>query len=112
MDPRLQNMFEMGYFRDTTKNADGVVATGWGVVDDNKQYPTIASRLPESDAPADQDSPSNESWNNANGSDNESGSDGTPSNVLPQTRMADESSEEETVSHKVRLLLVQWTCLV
>ena len=99
LDPRLQNLFEMSYFSDS-RNSDGAVATGWGAVDDNKQLNTIASRLPESEAPADQDSPEdNEAWNNAHGS-NESGSD-EDSNAPTQTRMADESSEEEAVSYKV-----------
>lgn len=100
MDPRLQNLFEMSYFSDS-RSSDGAVATGWGSVDDNKQLNTIASRLPESEAPADQDSPDNEAWNNANGSNNESGSDEDSSNAPTQTRMADESSEEEAVSYKV-----------
>lgn len=100
----MQNLFEMGYFSDT-RNSDGAIATGWGSVEDHKQFPTISSRLPESDSPADQNSPSNDSWNNANGSDNESGSDGTPSNVPSQTRMADESSEDEVVPYKVGLLV-------
>lgn len=97
LDPRLQNLFEMSYFSDS-RNSDGAVATGWGTVDD-KQLNTIASRLPESETPADQDSPDNEAWNNANGS-NESGSD-EDSSAPTQTRMADESSEEEAVSYKV-----------
>ena len=104
----MQNLFEMGYFSDT-RNSDGAIATGWGSVEDHKQFPKIASRLPESDAPADQDSPSNESWNNANASDNESGSDETPSNVPSQTRMADESSDEEVMSFQVRLQVAHKT---
>lgn len=97
----MQNLFEMSYFSDT-RNSDGAVATGWGSVEDHRQFPTIASRLPESDTPADQDSPGNEGWNNVNGSDNDSGSDGTPSNGPSQTRMAEESSDEEPVSFQVR----------
>lgn len=100
LDPRMQNLFEMSYFSDQ-RNSDGAIATGWGSVEDHRQFPTIASRLPESDTAADHDSPSNESWNNANGSDNESGSDDAPNNMPSQTRMADESSEEDPVSYKV-----------
>lgn len=100
LDPRMQNLFELSYFSDQ-RNSDGPIATGWGSVEDHRQYPTIASRLPESEMPVDHDSPSNESCNNANGSDNESGSDETPNNLASQTRMADESSEEDPVSYKV-----------
>lgn len=100
MDPQMQNLFEMSYFSDA-KNSDGAIATGWSVIDETRQFPSLSSRLPESGAPVDQDSPGTESWANGNGSDNGSGSDEASGNVASQTRMAEESSEEEVVSYKV-----------
>lgn len=41
MPPALQNLFELCYF--STKEP---VPTGWNIVDDDKAYPTLASRNP------------------------------------------------------------------
>ncbi|PKS12947.1 hypothetical protein jhhlp_000288, partial [Lomentospora prolificans] len=100
LDPRLQNLFEMSYFSDG-RNSDGVMATGWNAVEDNKTYPKLSTRLPEPDTPVDDDTQSTGEWTNGNASDNESGSEESSVNAPTQTRMAEESSEDEvTVSFK------------
>ena len=101
LDPRLQNLFEMGYFTDL-RSGDGAMATGWSGVEDNKIYPKLSSRLPEPETPIDDDAQSTGEWTNGNASDNESVSEEGSTDVPTQTRMADESSEDEVaVSFKV-----------
>ena len=78
------------------------MATGWNAVEDNKTYPKLSTRLPEPDTPVDDDTQSTGEWTNGNASDNESGSEESSVNAPTQTRMAEESSEDEvTVSFKV-----------
>lgn len=97
----VQNLFEMSYFSDG-RNSDGIMATGWNVVDDNKEFPRLSTRMPEPETPVDDETQSTADWPNGNASDNESGSEESSPGVPAQTRMAEESSEDDvTVSYRV-----------
>jgi hypothetical protein len=97
-------MFDLGYFADA-KSSDQEVSTGWTTIEDHKVFPRLSDRVPDPITPSDQDSPGQGSWQNGNGSDDDSGSDDIPNvNAAQQTRMAEESDEDDDVNpHKVRI---------
>lgn len=101
LPPQLQNLFELSYFSDPNDNS--IIPTGWNSVDDNKSYTRISTRAPEEASPVDQDTPGN--WTNGAASDDESESEDA-SQATAQTRMADESDDEDEPVHvtKVRPL--------
>jgi len=83
------------------------MSTGWTSIEEHKVFPRLSDRIPEPITPIDDDSPGQDSWQNGNGSDNESGSDDIPSKVngTQQTRMAEESDEDDDVDPlKVRTM--------
>ncbi|KAL7944500.1 hypothetical protein V8C42DRAFT_346239 [Trichoderma barbatum] len=93
LDPELATLFELSYFAAT---ADGPVPTGWSSVDNNRTLPKLADRIPEPPAKEDEDQPSPESWNStASGNEESSNEDESPQQESSQTRMAEESSEED-----------------
>lgn len=99
LNPQLQNLFELSYFTD---NSTGSVPTGWSTVDNNRSLPKLSDRIPEpSDDEKDTTSPNSDSSTMSGGDDDSN--DDNKSDVA-QTRMADESSEEETRPVKVRFL--------
>ncbi|UKZ54970.1 hypothetical protein TrVGV298_008785 [Trichoderma virens] len=101
LDPELQGLFELSYFAAT---ADGPVPTGWSNVDNSRTLPKLADRIPEPPAKEDEDQPSPESWNStASGNEESSNEDESPQQESVQTRMADESSEDD-LPHGVRQL--------
>ncbi|KAH6610302.1 hypothetical protein Trco_000322 [Trichoderma cornu-damae] len=102
LDPELQGLFELSYF---ASQSDGFVPTGWAHVDNNKALPKLADRIPESPSKEEEDQPSPESWNStASGNDDSSNDDESPRLESVQTRMMDESSEED-VPHGARPLV-------
>lgn len=93
LPPQLQNLFELSYFPENT--GDSPLPTGWNTVDDNKNFRTLSSRAPET--PTEQD-PTSPGSTNAADSEHESVSEEqSPQSVEEQTRMADESEEDEPV---------------
>ncbi|UKZ80751.1 hypothetical protein TrVFT333_008515 [Trichoderma virens FT-333] len=101
LDPELQGLFELSYFAAT---ADGPVPTGWSNVDNSRTLPKLADRIPEPPAKEDEDQPSPESWNStASGNEESSNEDESPQQESVQTRMADESSEDD-LPHGARQL--------
>ncbi|KAJ4158310.1 uncharacterized protein LMH87_008842 [Akanthomyces muscarius] len=100
LSPSLQNLFELRYF---ASPSDGAIPTGWQSTDNNRTLPSLADRMPQ---PSEEESATPES-SNADGSDDDN-DDGNESEEKDersneeeakeesvQTRMAEESSEEE-----------------
>ncbi|KAF9875602.1 ubiquitin carboxyl-terminal hydrolase [Colletotrichum karsti] len=90
--PQLQNLFELSYF---PENGDSPLPTGWNSVDDNKSFRPLSSRVLETATEQDSNSPGS-----TNGADSERESvseEQSPKSVEEQTRMADESEEDEPV---------------
>lgn len=85
-------MFSLGYFS-TSKE---LIPTGWNAVDEEKVYPTLSSRVPQpqredsidsfEDGPAGSDSDEGNNFRRGSGGYSE------------QTRMNDESSEEDELA--------------
>lgn len=93
LDPSFQNIFELGYF----SGAKEMIPTGWSSVDDDKVYPSLSSRAPQTPEPLDED-PSNPFENDNGRSDSESSDEGFRDNDFakpPNTRMTEESSDED-----------------
>jgi ubiquitin carboxyl-terminal hydrolase 4/11 len=91
LPPQLQTLFELSYFQE-----DAAVPTGWNAVDGNRIFDKLSSRIPEEQSPIDQGTPG--TWTNG-GTDDDS-SEEAPQPIA-QTRMNDESSDEEVYqTHK------------
>ena len=86
----LQNLFELSYFTDLTENS--IIPASYNLVDDKQDYPRLSTRVPEEASPTEQDTP--DTWTNGPASDDESTSEETSQGPV-QTRMAEESSEED-----------------
>ncbi|KAH8737684.1 hypothetical protein BGZ61DRAFT_525775 [Ilyonectria robusta] len=94
LDPELQNLFELSYFTD---NSDGTVPTGWSNVDHHRALPKVTDRIPEP-ATEEEDEPSPESSNStASTNEEDSTNDESSKTEENQTRMIDESSEEDAL---------------
>lgn len=93
LEPAFQNMFSVGFFS-TPKE---MVPTGWLVVDDDKEFPNISTRVPQQPEADDEARSEAHSSNGIHRSD--SGEDDEyPSNSdMAATRMAEESDEDEAV---------------
>lgn len=90
LDPELQNLFELCYFRSDT---DGTVPTGWSNVDNNCALPKLSDRVPDVKE-VDQASP--ESLDSTlSGNEDSSNEDEKPPVTPPRTRMMEESSDED-----------------
>ncbi|KAJ3526931.1 hypothetical protein NM208_g10954 [Fusarium decemcellulare] len=93
LDPELQNLFDLGYFVDGA--GDAGVPTGWSSVDHNRVLPRLSDRVPEP-VVDDEDGASRDGDSSTlSGNEDESTNDESPKAEAPQTRMADESSEDE-----------------
>ncbi|KAM0434466.1 hypothetical protein ACHAPT_003562 [Fusarium lateritium] len=93
LDPELQNLFDLSYFVDP--QADGGVPTGWSQVDPHRHLPKLTDRIPEP-VVDDEDAASAEADSStASGNDDESTNDESHKVETSQTRMVDDSSEEE-----------------
>lgn len=103
LSPSLQNLFELKYF---ASPSDGAIPTGWQSTDNNRTLPSLSDRIQQpSDKEEESASPDS---SNADGSENDNedeneneeekdessnGEEAKQGSV--QTRMAEESSEEE-----------------
>ena len=89
LDPELQNLFELSYFMNDT---DGPVPTGWSSVDNTRTLPKLSDRIPDA---RDDDQGSPESLDSTGSGNEESSNEDNASAGTSQTRMMDESSEED-----------------
>jgi hypothetical protein len=89
--PELQNLFDLGYF----KGSKEMVPTGWQEVDEDKTYPTLASRNPQLQQATEEDFEMTNGHNGSEISDEDDNLDGTQNAYSTKTRMNDESSEDE-----------------
>lgn len=98
------NLFELSYF---TSKKD-VVPTGWGVVDEEKIYPRLSSRIPVAQDAVEVDDEGSAGFasNNVQGSDGESSEDdiGDIPQLAP-TRMNEESSDDDDLAPNTRVCL-------
>ncbi|KAM5351565.1 hypothetical protein ACJ41O_004288 [Fusarium nematophilum] len=93
LDPELQNLFDLSYFIDSS--ADGGVPTGWSSVEHNRTLPKLADRIPEPTVD-DEDAASREGDSSTmSGNDDESTNDESSKPEALQTRMVEDSSEDE-----------------
>ncbi|KIH92949.1 ubiquitin carboxyl-terminal hydrolase 4/11/15 [Sporothrix brasiliensis 5110] len=98
----LQNLFQMGYYDDTSN----LIPIKWSGSSDEKLYPSLRSRIPaaakRSSVDRDMDSPG--PWESAAGTDNEESSQGGDASPNDEdsarsaelTRMAEESDDEDS----------------
>ncbi|PNY22306.1 Ubiquitin carboxyl-terminal hydrolase 12 [Tolypocladium capitatum] len=89
LDPELQNLFELSYFMNDT---DGPVPTGWSSVDNTRALPKLSDRIP--DAKDDEQGSPESLESTGSGNEESSNEDETPTGAS-QTRMMDESSDED-----------------
>jgi len=80
-------MFQLKYF----KSSNNLVPTGWTDVDEDKTYPTLASRAPH--IPDDESVPSTDRTESESDEDEDQHNSTTDT-----TRMNDESSDEDELS--------------
>lgn len=97
LDPRLQNLFDLSYFTD---GSDGAVPTGWSQVDNNRLLPKLSDRMPQIE---EENEPSPESWGSTASGNEESSNDEEQKAEISQTRMLEESSEEDESPARVSL---------
>lgn len=89
LSPELQNAFNMGYFAGSKE----MVPTGWHTVDEDKMYPYLSSRNPQLAQSLDTSSMSGYEASNGR-----AGSEGSEENFhagAANTRMNEESSDED-----------------
>ncbi|KAK1731256.1 ubiquitin carboxyl-terminal hydrolase [Colletotrichum acutatum] len=91
LPPHLQNLFELSFFGESN---DYGLPVGWNTVDDNKSFRLLSSRAPEL---PNEDSNSPGSTNGADSEHESVSEETTPQSVDEQTRMAEESEEDEPV---------------
>ncbi|KAH0596359.1 hypothetical protein MHUMG1_06221 [Metarhizium humberi] len=91
LNPELQNLFDLCYFKNDT---DGPVPTGWSNVDNTRTLPRLADRIPEPRV-KDGDASSPGSSNSTGSGNEESGDEDEATPESTQTRMIEESSEED-----------------
>lgn len=95
--PELQNLFELSYFYDGPS-----VPTGWSQVEASRTLPKVADRIPEPPQAEEEDQGSQEGSqegsgeSSGSGNEDDSNEDSSPNKAKPsvETRMADESSED------------------
>ncbi|KFY73598.1 hypothetical protein V499_06329 [Pseudogymnoascus sp. VKM F-103] len=100
------NLFELSYFSSKKE----VVPTGWGVVDEEKLYPRLSSRIPVVQDAVEVDDEASDGFasNNPQRSDGESSEDdiGDIPQLAP-TRMNEESSDDDDLAPNTRVLPVR-----
>jgi ubiquitin carboxyl-terminal hydrolase 4/11 len=94
LPPQLQNLFELCFFQE-----EGWIPTGWHAVDGSRNFEKLSSRVPEEPSPVDHDTPG--TWTNG-ATDEESGEEAA-TQASNQTRMADESSEEDASPQPIKV---------
>lgn len=96
------NLFELSYFSSKKE----VVPTGWGVVDEEKLYPRLSSRIPVVQDAVEVDDEASDGFasNNPQRSDGESSEDdiGDIPQLAP-TRMNEESSDDDDLAPNTRV---------
>lgn len=92
LDPELQNLFSLSYFY---ASSDGALATGWNALDNGRALPKISDRVPQAKADEEETTSADGSNSSQSGNEDSSNEDEGSQNQRNQTRMADESSEEE-----------------
>jgi hypothetical protein len=113
MYENLLNLFQLNYFTGSKE----LVPVGWGTVDEDKTFPSLASRLPKTLDPVSDDEDQYDQAENiysahVTSTSSEAGSTDVEENNAPQitqTRMNEESSDEDELSsighiNRVRLL--------
>ncbi|OLN81841.1 putative ubiquitin carboxyl-terminal hydrolase 12, partial [Colletotrichum chlorophyti] len=90
LPPQLQNLFELSYFAETCE----VLPTGWNSVNEHGNFRPLSSRA---EVAAEQDSNSPGSTNGADSEHESVSEEQSPQSIEEQTRMADESEEDEPV---------------
>lgn len=101
--PDMQNLFDLGYFQGTKET----VPTGWQQVDDDKTFPTLASRNPQLQQQTTEEDYEMESGQNGS----ESGNEDNPFHQSDReafsstTHMNEDSSEEEPSNPPERVSL-------
>ncbi|KAK8140540.1 UCH-domain-containing protein [Apiospora sp. TS-2023a] len=88
LEPKLQNMFELSYWTEGGQ----LLANGMQAVTEDKDYPKLSSRVVD---PNSEDAPDNVTNGTASNEDSSSDELSRPSLSNHQTRMAEESEEED-----------------
>ncbi|KAK2698709.1 hypothetical protein QWA68_002357, partial [Fusarium oxysporum] len=92
LEPELQNLFDLCYFTDKAYSGD--VPTGWSNVDHHQLLPKLSDRIPQP-SPEDDDTASRDDESSAPSNEDASSNDESIKAETTQTRMVEESSEEE-----------------
>jgi ubiquitin carboxyl-terminal hydrolase 4/11/15 len=100
LDPELQNLFDLRYF---SEGSDLGVPTGWSSADHVSNLPKLSDRMPQASVEEEADEPSPESWGSTASGNEESSNEDEMKGGLNQTRMVEESSEEDAPSARVSL---------
>ncbi len=92
-------MFELGYFSGIKE----MVPSGWNVVDEDKTYPTLASRNPHLQQPRDEGLENGYDQNSRDGSETSQDNDNFHDSAFSSTtRMVDEESDDEELAGPAR----------
>ncbi|KAJ9425218.1 hypothetical protein QL093DRAFT_2236246 [Fusarium oxysporum] len=92
LEPELQNLFDLCYFTDKAYSGD--VPTGWSNVDHHQLLPKLSDRIPQL-SPEDDDTASRDDESSTPSNEDASSNDESIKAETTQTRMVEESSEEE-----------------
>lgn len=93
LDPELENLFELCYFTD--KSCTGHVPTGWSHVDHHQLLPKLADRIPQSTPEGEDTGSRDDESSTPSINEDASSTDESMKAEVTQTRMAEESSEED-----------------
>ncbi|XWW97606.1 hypothetical protein V2A60_005591 [Cordyceps javanica] len=106
LSPSLQNLFELRYF---ASPGDGAIPTGWQSTDNNRTLPSLSDRMPQlsdkGEESATPESSTGDGSENDNDDENENEDEKDERSLEDekeepaQTRMAEESSEEDIARH-------------
>jgi ubiquitin carboxyl-terminal hydrolase 4/11 len=108
LEPDLQNLFDLCYFTDKAHSGD--VPTGWSNVDHHQLLPKLSDRILQP-SPEDDDTASRDDESSTPSNEDASSNDESIKAEMTQTRMVEESSEEEVqeaprVGHSISLFNV------
>jgi ubiquitin carboxyl-terminal hydrolase 4/11/15 len=86
-------MFDIGYFAGSKE----MIPSGWNVVDEDKNYPSISTRNPQVYQPVEEDPGNGFEDGRAGSESSEDGlySNGTSNGFSSTTRMVEETSDED-----------------
>ncbi|KAJ3477244.1 hypothetical protein NLG97_g8890 [Lecanicillium saksenae] len=100
LSPSLQNLFELRYF---ASPGDGAIPTGWQSTDNNRTLPSLSDRIPET-SDKEEESGTPES-SNADGSEHDNDNDNEDENENDEEK--DESSNEESKEDSAQTRMVE-----